>query len=318
MAFFFCGFMCVYFFIKKDWKMLRTYMATEICAVISAELLFPRMFVRLFFGDRGSEALGNMMSGDGYFGQLVEVLGVINAELFGGYGLVVIAICAVVLAVSFLLQKKAAAQCGSGSDVFVLLLGLTGVFYILAVTKIAPYQTDRYFMCVFPALILCVVYPLGRCVVFVEKMSPKAKNVCVAAMGAVLLVCAVAQTVTGKVSYIYPQAELREQVLQQYEHTPVVALNEDTYNDSVLQWAFEFQNYDSVFLCANNTVSDVAVAAQDGKLDKGFLLYVHMKQTDTTELFDQLAEYLPIKEYSEITNTKGCPVFYCVPGSSLD
>lgn len=318
MAFFFCGFMCVYLFMKKDWKMLRAYMATEIFAVISAELLFPRMFVRLFFGDRGSEALGNMLNGEGYFGQLADVLSVINKELFGGYALPVIAIGGVLLAVSFLLQKKAAAQCGSGSDVFVLLLGLTGVFYILAVTKIAPYQADRYFMCIFPALIMCAVYPLGRCVLFVDKIAPKAKNVCVGAVGALLVICAVAQTVTGKVSYIYPEAELREQVLRQYNQTPVVVLNEDAYNDSVLQWAFEFQNYDNVFLCANNTVSDVAVAAKDGKLDNGFLLYVHMKQTDTMELFDQLAEYLPIKEYSEVANTQGCPVFYCIPDSPLD
>jgi len=244
---------------------------------------------------------------------LADVLRIINEELFGGYSLIVIALCAVALVFSFLLRRKSVIHNGSSADAFVLLSGLTGVFYILAVTKIAPYQADRYFMCIFPVLIVCAVYPLGRCILCVISIAPKTKNICAVLVSVVLLFFATMNTFYGKVSYIYPEAELRAQTLQQYTHTPVVALNEDLYNDSVLQWAFEFQNYDHVFLCENNTVSDVLVAAQEGKLDDGFLLYVHMKQTDTSVLFEQLSEYVSIKEYLEITNTQGCPVFYCIP-----
>ena len=92
---------------------------------------------------------------------------------------------------------------------------------------------------------------------------------------------------------------------------PVVVLNGDYYNDSVLQWAFEFQMFENVFLCRNNRISDMIISAEDGKLDEGFLLYVHQDNTDTAELFAQISEMIEIEHYFEITDTRDCRVFYC-------
>lgn len=304
-AFFFCGLICVYFFAKKDWTMLGCYMATEIGAVAAAELLFPRMFVRLLFGDRGTEALENMFHGTDYVSQLRTVLEVISRELFGGYGAVVLAVSTVLL-LAVVVKKKGFCL----TDGFALLLLAVSGGYILAVTKIAPYQVDRYFMCIFPLLILYSVYGVcrGLLVLFRENRAGAA------AAAAVLAAFTVFCTVTGEVSYVYPDGADRAEVLEAYEDLPVVALNGDDYNDSVLQWAFEFRNFDHVFLCRNNEPADIAIAAEDGMLDGGFLLYVHQDTTGEEELFAQISQRIELESWSEITDTQECRVFYCTAG----
>lgn len=112
-------------------------------------------------------------------------------------------------------------------------------------------------------------------------------------------------------SYIYFDSAERTKQIKQYADVPVVALNGDHYNDSVLQWAFEFQMFENVFLCRNNRMSDLALAAEEGKLDDSFLLYVHQDNTDTAELFAQISEWIEIERYFEVTDTRGCRVFYC-------
>lgn len=304
-AFFFCGLVCVYFFVKKDWTMLGCYMATEIGAVAAAELLFPRMLVRLLFGDRGTEALENMLHGTGYVSQLQTVLEVISRELFGGYGAVVLAVSTVLL-LAAVVKKKGFCL----TDGFALLLLAVSGGYILAVTKIAPYQVDRYFMCIFPLLILYSVYGVcrGLLVLFREKRAGAA------AAAAVLVAFTVFCTVTGEVSYVYPDGADRAEVLEAYVDLPVVALNGDDYNDSVLQWAFEFRSFDHVFLCRNNEPADIAIAAEGGMLDGGFLLYVHQDTTGEEELFAQISQRIELESWSEITDTQECRVFYCTAG----
>lgn len=304
-AFFFCGLICVHFFAKKDWTMLGCYMATEIGAVAAAELLFPRMLVRLLFGDRGTEALENMLHGTDYVSQLRTVLEVISRELFGGYGAVVLAVSTVLLLAAVVKKKDFCL-----TDGFALLLLAVSGGYILAVTKIAPYQVDRYFMCIFPLLILYSVYGVcrGLLVIFRENRAGAA------AAAAVLAAFTVFCTVTGEVSYVYPDGAERAEILEAYDELPVVALNGDYYNDSVLQWAFEFRNFVHVFLCRNNEPADIAIAAEDGMLDGGFLLYVHQDTTGEEELFAQISQRIELEGWSEITDTQECRVFYCTAG----
>ena len=305
-AFFFCGFVSIYFFVKKDWNMLGCYIATEISSVAAAELLFPRMMVRLLFGDRGSEALENMLHGSGYGSQLRSVLEIINQELFGGYGTAVLVISTVLLAAGAVVCRHKKERF-SVSDGVALLALATACGYILAVTKIAPYQVDRYFMCVFPLLILYTFYGICRGVFALTKKNRR----CAAIAAIVLVVLTFVCTASGEISYIYPDGTERAEKLKAYENLPVVALNGDYYNDSVLQWAFEFQDFDHVFLCRNNTVSDIAIAAEDHMLDNGFLLYVHQDTTDEEALFEEIGRWIEIEEYLNITDAQGCRVYYC-------
>lgn len=305
-AFFFCGFVCIYLFLKRERNLLRCYILTEISAVAAAELLFPRMIVQLLLGGRGSEALENMLKGRGYFTQLQTVVDMISRELFGGYGVAVLTVSTILLLVSIAVRRSRKEPL-SFSDLFVLLMLMTAGGYILVVTKIAPYQVDRYFMCVFPLLIVYAVYGICR------GITTLICGNCIGAFGisAVLVAFVLWHTGTGEVSYIYSDSTERMERIKQYVDMPVVVLNGDHYNDSVLQWAFEFQMFENVFLCRNNRISDMIISAEDGKLDEGFLLYVHQDNTDTAELFAQISEMIEIEHYFEITDTRDCRVFYC-------
>ena len=310
-AFFFCGFICIYLLVKKDWNMLRCYMLTEISAVAAAELLFPRMVVRLFFGDRGSEALGNLVDGSGYISQLKAVLEIINRELFGGHGLAVLAVSIVCLLISAVLCNSRKQKPFPGGQ-YVTLLLLTAAFYIMAVTKIAPYQVDRYFMCIFPLVSICAVYGLYCCALAISTALPRSTRACTITAAVVLAVFTLSNTVSGDISYIYSDGAERAAVLSQYKELPVIALNGDEYNDSVLQWAFEFQNYEDVFLCNNNGFSDLNLVSQDRRLKNGFLLYVHQEQMEAEDLLARISEYLDVDSYPEITDIQQCRVFYCM------
>lgn len=305
-AFFFCGFVCIYLFLKRERNLLRCYILTEISAVAAAELLFPRMIVQLLLGGRGSEALENMLKGRGYFTQLQTVVDMISRELFGGYGVAVLTVSTILLLVSIAVRRSRTESL-SFSDLFVLLMLMTAGGYILVVTKIAPYQVDRYFMCVFPLLIVYAVYGICR------GITTLICGNCIGVFGisAVLVAFVFWHTGTGEVNYIYSDSTERTERIKQYVDMPVVVLNGDHYNDSVLQWAFEFQMFENVFLCRNNRISDMIISAEDGKLDEGFLLYVHQDNTDTAELFAQISEMIEIEHYFEITDTRDCRVFYC-------
>lgn len=124
---------------------------------------------------------------------------------------------------------------------------------------------------------------------------------------ALVLLC----TVSGEISYIYSDGKDRAEKLQSYKNLPVVVLNGDYYNDSVLQWAFEFRDYDHVFLCRNNKISDIAMAAEEGMLNDGFLLYIHQDTTGEQELFEEIGRWIEIEEYFILTDALDCRVFYC-------
>lgn len=305
LAFFLCGFVCLYLFLKKDWTMLGCYMLTEISAVGAAELLFPRMVVRLFFGDRGSEAINNLFIGNSYILQLQTVLNVLDQELFGGYGIPLMVVATCLLLVAAFLHRHNEAESKNG--LFALLLMLAAGGYVLVVTKLAPYQVDRYYMCIFPLLWVYMVYGIANGILGLTKRS----SILAIALAVALVSFSFASTNVGTVSYIYPENAERSEKLKQYGDVPVVALNGDTYNDSVLNWAFEFQQFDDVFLCRNNQISDIAIAAQAEKLDDDFILYVHQDLRDSEQIFLQIAQWLAVDSYAEIANTQGCRVFYC-------
>lgn len=126
-----------------------------------------------------------------------------------------------------------------------------------------------------------------------------------------MAVFTLSNTASGDISYIYSDGAERAAVLSQYKELPVIALNGDEYNDSVLQWAFEFQNYGDIFLCNNNGFSDLNLVSQDRRLKNGFLLYVHQEQIEAEDLFARICEYLDVDSYTEITDIQQCRVFYC-------
>lgn len=73
----------------------------------------------------------------------------------------------------------------------------------------------------------------------------------------------------------------------------------------------DFREFDHVFLCRSNEISDIAIAAEDGMLEGGFLLYVHQNTTAEAELFAQIGQWVDIEGCTRITDAQACRVLYC-------
>lgn len=319
-AFLLCGLTVIILFIKRQWNILKCYIVTEFNSVIIAILLFPRMIFRLFFGDRGSEALNNLTKSGSYINDLYSVYEIINKELFNGSAFIIfiIAILCVIFACmynSFNRNKLIIDNKNIFNNIpntFILQMIIVVILFICTITKIVPYKVDRYYMCIFPILITCIVYIILNSLYSILSKFKKGQTIL-----SILALCIVCISIlmgysAQKVDYIYKDYEERRQIIYQYKELPVIVLNKDYYNDSSLKWIFELLEYKYVFLCRNNNFNDLKIASKNKNLQKGFLVYAHMyTKKDNDTIISKIKQNINVDKCEFLTDIGDCSVYYC-------
>ena len=106
-------------------------------------------------------------------------------------------------------------------DVAVTLLGVVAVGYWGLVGKVAPYKTDRYFFCIYPLIVLCMVY-LGYRTLMLLVRNPQR---CTIALAVVALGITAMSYRTQTVNYLFLETNQRAQELAGYEEYPVIILS---------------------------------------------------------------------------------------------
>lgn len=117
-------------------------------------MIFPAMLEQIFGdGYRGQEAFENARTLTDVPRHITEYARIINNELFGGWGIVILffSVCFIILTVSKY-QKKLK------KILPLLILLIPAVCYCLVISVIAPYQYDRYIMGVGPLFVLAAIY----------------------------------------------------------------------------------------------------------------------------------------------------------------
>ena len=307
-AFAFCSIVCIMLFARKEYRTLYQYVIAEICAVFAAELLFPRMIARLFFGDRGSAAVSSIFGGKAYLEHLLRVCSMLNTQVFGGNGIGIVLLCTFSIVLFWIFRRKRIQNEEMLSNEYIAMLSSAVLGYILLIARIAPYQVDRYYMAMFPVIVLVVLYWLTR---YLSLPFFRRNRKGVIVLSVLMLGFTCMNTLSGNVNYLYPEGKQRIETLAEYVDLPVVAVNGDSYDDSILQWSFEFAEHEDVFLCRSRMLSDVAGANECGLLDDGFLLYVHQEPMGDDEVFELIGQYMGIQSYSKIADTQNCRVFCC-------
>ncbi|MEE0799907.1 MAG: hypothetical protein U0L91_01360 [Gemmiger sp.] len=312
-AFFLCLSVCIYYVLHKRWCSLFCFIKLELLALTIAELLFPRMVVRLFFGDRGQEALTSLSSETSFKEQLNHVLQIFDRELFGGLADPILLCLTIFLVVNIVLfSKKISLKQGSFPDITgFLFIAFTTIGYICIVTKLAPFQVDRYFMCIFPWIyiaIFCVLHAFLGYVCQTFGVEDKLLN---CGLCLITMVMTLVFYRNGTINYLYPENKVRQEALAPYKSLPVIAINGDTYNDSLVQWFFEFQDHPQVFLCRNTGYEDLEIAFRDHSFQNGFLLYSHYISDDTLRIISSLENFYDLSDYEILADTQNCRVFYC-------
>lgn len=171
------------FFFLKNYKTLIKYIVTIFISAAISLAIWPSMIRHLFGGVRGKEAQGNLFAFEGYFADIKEMLRILNNEMFTKMlfvillGMIVLAIVNYVRGIR--VQKK---QLEKAVMVF-----FVSVFYLLLVTKLAPYQVERYVMPLYPLVYLLVI---GVCIQLLSELIPQrlALALCLLGFGGLSLI----------------------------------------------------------------------------------------------------------------------------------
>ena len=168
----------VKFILEKKYQTLLKYLGAVVVSAAVSLLIWPSMIRHLFAGGRGKEAQGNLVTFEGYFDHLKEMIRIVNNEMFTNLLLVILA-GMILLAVLGKWKKYSVSKERLYKISMVLFVA---VVYLLLVTKLAPYQIERYVMPIYPLVYLLVV---GGCVQLLTNLIPVkfATAVCVLGFG---------------------------------------------------------------------------------------------------------------------------------------
>ena len=272
-AFFFGVWYCIRFILKKQYQNLLRYLLTVFVSAGISLLLWPHMLEHLFFGGRGEETKGNLLSFDGYAEGLREMFRIMNNDMFTKL-LPVIFVGILLLFVLCLKYKRLNVKQWN-SQFFAILFVTMG--YFLLVTKAAPYQVDRYVMPIYPLVYLLVA---GTCYSLLEKLVPRKLAVILCIMGFGGL-SAVHIAVSG-IPYTYEKNVdniERRAIVEEYRDCYALYISDDssTHFFDAVQMLKEYQG----FYYAND-LANIAEVKEDMELlsdEKNLIVYVKNKRS---------------------------------------
>ena len=202
---------------KKYVELIKYYLSAGISAVIAIGC-FPAMPRHILKSGRGAASFESLSSGDNYLFQIKEMFHILNEEMFGKMLLILVAIILIGV-VAMLLKKKAIPSFDKRYWIPVIVVS---VGYFMVITKVAPYQTDRYIMPVFPLSYFLVVgafYTISKHILN-EKSSLLA---CMLIFGSL----AVIQLTTQPIDYLY-EGYQKSNVAEQYTDEYCMVISDDT------------------------------------------------------------------------------------------
>lgn len=331
-AFFLCGLTFLWLLWTKRWRFALCYAGCEFAGIAAAICFFPKMLSHIFGGYRGVEAFENIMDSTYNEERIKKVLSIINQNCVNGYApVIIIGVAFILLLVAFnniihlsikpvkqSLELRWDIQSStwrsgtytlSGKELLWLFLAISSTGYILLVAKIAPYQVDRYYMCIYPFVVLLMV---GALSVGIKRILP--------GKGAVICVIAIMTIITRtsyqmrNVGYLFEDCASSMHVLEEYRSYPVVVLPQtsDKWTDFTM---YDYQYNSEVFRCRYDSMEDLRSAAQGEHLSGGFILHLLGYNSLTEdELLHEMRNYLNIKELRWIAKVGWYPVYYCTLG----
>lgn len=158
------------FLFKKRYTELVKYMLSVGVSAVTAIIIFPAMLRHILKSGRGTEAIENFLDGREYVAHLRGMFRILSDELFGGFLPVLVLV--LLLGVAVLVWRKKDTVLFEKQYLGPILLTCAG--YFVVVTKVAPYQVDRYMMPIFPLIYFLIV---GAAYALISHFADKRKAV---------------------------------------------------------------------------------------------------------------------------------------------
>lgn len=225
-AFFFAVWYGVRFLYRKQYKKTVCFVGTFAVSAGVSIALYPTMLHHIFSTGRGVEARENLSATGGYFEKLKTMWGLLDSQLFTNVFILIFLGIVILALLSAACKKQLSKE--PMWKIGVILFACCG--YFLVVTKIAPYQIDRYLMPIYPLIYLVVTGVTFR---LFEKWIPAkaAAALCILGFGGLsaihMLHSAIPYTY-AKDEVVTPRLELAEEYCDSY--AIYVGEEEDMYD----------------------------------------------------------------------------------------
>lgn len=291
-AFFFALWYGIRFLKQKDYKKTVQFVSVFVISAAASIALYPSMLKHIFGTSRGAEARENFSNSADYLGKLKTMWGILDSQLFTGLGILVLA-ALIILAVFGIFRKKYPEKQWIRKT-GVLLFASTG--YFLIVTKIAPYQIDRYLMPIYPLVYLAVI---GWMLMFFKQWISEKTAVILCIMGFGGL--SVIHMVHSSIPYTYAKdtaVTQRLEIAEQYQDCYALYLGEETDMYDYFDAVQVLKNYQGFYNVKSLTdASEVKEDMECLENEDHILLYISY-DVDLEEAGAFIKELFPESEFS--------------------
>lgn len=292
-AFFMCAFMGIRYLLRRAYKTAIRYGVSSGLGVFLSICAFPRMVLQMFFRDRGRQAVEKIQTADGWLSEIKQMLDVMNEGLFANQFLwIFLFVCAALLCAMLIffksLEKKKSLRTavkeklGDVRFQFILFTVMTTGLYIVFISHIVPYYSDRYIMNLYPIIPIICFY-LAGCI----RISKRHIPICSIAVLIVCLCLNANELANHKMGYLYEGETDKKAIMEEYSaYTCVIASKQ---KQRIHERLLDIPYYREVYYLLNKKDLSRICEIIEGheNVDKGFVLYL-----DRDYDRDQVLEYI--------------------------
>lgn len=286
-AFFFALWYGVKFLYQKQYKKTACFVGTFAVSAAVSIGCYPTMVYHIFGTSRGVEARENLSQAGGYLGNLKTMWGLLDSQLFTNMFVLILFGCVLLILISKVCKKPLSKE--PMWKIGVILFACCG--YFLVVTKIAPYQIDRYLMPIYPLIYMVVI---GVVFGLMKLWIPKkvAAALCILGFGGLSVI----HMVHSAIPYTYAKDEVvipRLQLAEEYSdaYAVYVGNEEDMYDYfNAVQVLKEYKGFYNIGNL--NNVEEIKNGMEQLEAEDTLLLYVN-HEVDFGEVIFCINEVFP-------------------------
>lgn len=290
---------CIWLFAKKYFRPMFAYILTMAVTGCLGILVWPFAIKHVFFGYRGQGSLQALLQVEVYLIKIKLMLGQVFGPIFGSKWWIWVIAAIVIIVMALFAKREKVNRCQ------ICLVVIPATLYVLLVSQIVPFYTDRYVMCIYPFVciaFLSIIYD-GFSVFYKRWGSVFKENLRkigtyaaeIAAVSVVIIVCAYNNYFVKMPGYMFPEGQ---ELVQVPENTDCIfVLPDGDWNESAEESSIMAQ-------CRNVGVvyeSNLATLQPDYNCQSGdYLLLYIQKNMDVDSVLMKVHETFGTQGLEEV------------------
>lgn len=272
----------IYLLRNKNLPVFFKYCSAMFAAVIFVLIIWPFTIEDLFFSSRGQEAMSQSFSVFGYLIKLLKYMRVVLQNCFGNNIIWLGLFTIITLFCIFKLGKKIKI------DIKRIIIYVPIVITLLIVTQMAPYQTSRYIMNLFPLIFIFVADVLYIFISNIKEYNSKKILIvfmfCISFLG----------FLTGKPEYLYTENVENNKIIDSYSGYDCISVMNSKEKIWRTDYAYiDFTKYDDILAIAQEDIKRIDITPISD--NKEILLYIDNKISDKSSVINSVKEVTGFK-----------------------